>query len=91
MNSRIGVLLVNLGTPEAAQYDAVKRYLNEFLTDERVIDLPWLSTSPARSRVDYPAAIKKLYSTLPANLDPTGYQLLLLLTHRRLEDSYKMH
>ena len=43
MSEKIGVLLVNLGTPDAARYGAVRRYLNEFLTDERVIDLPWLS------------------------------------------------
>lgn len=39
---RIGVLLINLGTPDAPRPKAVKRYLSEFLTDERVIDLPWL-------------------------------------------------
>jgi ferrochelatase len=35
---RIGVLLVNLGTPEAPSYFAVQRYLREFLSDRRVID-----------------------------------------------------
>ncbi len=34
----IGVLLVNLGTPEAAESKAVRRYLKEFLTDRRVIE-----------------------------------------------------
>ncbi len=38
-----GVLLVNLGSPEAPTPEAVKPYLDEFLMDERVIDLPyWL-------------------------------------------------
>ena len=40
----IGVLLVNLGTPDAAEPVAVRRYLREFLTDPRVIerdDLIW--------------------------------------------------
>ena len=40
----IGVLLVNLGTPDAAEPAAVRRYLQEFLTDPRVIernDLLW--------------------------------------------------
>lgn len=36
-----GVLLVNLGTPESPGLWDVWRYLNEFLTDRRVIDLPW--------------------------------------------------
>ncbi|RZK15762.1 MAG: ferrochelatase [Hymenobacter sp.] len=37
---RIGVLLVNLGTPDSPQTGDVRRYLNEFLTDGRVIDMP---------------------------------------------------
>jgi ferrochelatase len=40
----IGVLLVNLGTPDAADAPAVRRYLKEFLSDRRVIEndsLPW--------------------------------------------------
>ncbi len=36
--SGIGVLLVNLGTPDAAEPRAVRRYLKEFLTDPRVIE-----------------------------------------------------
>ena len=42
---RIGVLLVNLGTPDSPSYFAVQRYLREFLGDRRVIDtsrLIWL-------------------------------------------------
>jgi protoporphyrin/coproporphyrin ferrochelatase len=37
-SSGIGVLLVNLGTPEAATPAAVRTYLQEFLTDKRVIE-----------------------------------------------------
>jgi protoporphyrin/coproporphyrin ferrochelatase len=42
---RIGVLVVNLGTPDSPTYFAVQRYLREFLSDRRVIDasrLVWL-------------------------------------------------
>jgi ferrochelatase len=35
---RIGVLLVNLGTPDGTGYWAIRRYLSEFLSDRRVID-----------------------------------------------------
>lgn len=35
-----GVLLINLGTPRSAELSDVRRYLCEFLTDKRVIDLP---------------------------------------------------
>jgi protoporphyrin/coproporphyrin ferrochelatase len=37
-SGKIAVLLVNLGTPEAADAGAVRRYLKEFLTDPRVIE-----------------------------------------------------
>lgn len=37
-----GVLLVNLGTPDAPTKPAVYRYLKQFLLDARVIDYPWL-------------------------------------------------
>jgi ferrochelatase len=37
-NGRVGVLLVNLGTPEGTDYWSVRRYLKEFLSDRRVID-----------------------------------------------------
>jgi ferrochelatase len=57
---RIGVLLVNLGTPEGTGYWPMRRYLSEFLSDRRVIEWPraiWqpilqgivLSTRPKRS------------------------------------------
>ena len=40
---RTGVLLVNLGTPDAPTTAAVRRYLAEFLRDQRVIELsPWV-------------------------------------------------
>ncbi len=38
-----GVLLVNLGTPDAPEWGAVYRYLKQFLLDARVIDYPWLA------------------------------------------------
>jgi len=37
-----GVLLVNLGSPDSTETKDVKKYLDEFLMDERVIDLPYL-------------------------------------------------
>ncbi|HXE43361.1 MAG TPA: ferrochelatase, partial [Candidatus Baltobacteraceae bacterium] len=37
-----GILLVNLGSPDSTSVSDVRRYLNEFLMDERVIDAPWL-------------------------------------------------
>lgn len=37
---KVGVLLLNLGTPDATDYWSVRKYLNEFLSDKRVIDYP---------------------------------------------------
>lgn len=43
---RIGVLLINLGTPDAPEPRAVKRYLGEFLSDRRVVELPAIAWQP---------------------------------------------
>jgi len=43
---RIGVLLVNLGTPDAPTATAVRRYLAEFLSDRRVVEIPPLLWQP---------------------------------------------
>ncbi len=39
---RTGILLINLGTPDEPSKSSVRRYLVQFLTDGRVMDLPWL-------------------------------------------------
>jgi ferrochelatase len=62
--SRIGVLLVNLGTPDATDYWSMRRYLKEFLSDRRVIETNrivwWLALNfvvlilrPGRKGPDY--------------------------------------
>ena len=43
---RIGVLLINLGTPDAAEPAAVRRYLKQFLSDPRVVEIPQLVWQP---------------------------------------------
>ncbi len=43
---RVGVLLINLGTPDSADVRAVRRYLAEFLSDQRVVELPRLLWQP---------------------------------------------
>jgi len=61
---RIGVLLVNLGTPDATDYSSMRRYLKEFLSDRRVIEenrVKWwlilnliiLTVRPGRKGRDY--------------------------------------
>jgi protoporphyrin/coproporphyrin ferrochelatase len=41
--TRRGVLLVNLGSPDSTRVADVRRYLREFLMDERVLDVPYLT------------------------------------------------
>ncbi|WP_428333049.1 ferrochelatase [Novosphingobium sp.] len=43
---RVGVLIVNLGTPDAPDPGAVKRYLKQFLSDRRVVEIPALLWQP---------------------------------------------
>ena len=61
---KVGVMLVNLGTPDGTDYRSMWRYLREFLSDPRVIELPkilWypilygivLVTRPSKSGANY--------------------------------------
>ncbi|MBD8698760.1 MULTISPECIES: ferrochelatase [Sphingomonas] len=43
---RIGVLLMNLGTPDGPDVRSVKRYLGEFLSDRRVVEIPAIAWQP---------------------------------------------
>ncbi len=43
---KVGLLLVNLGTPDAPTKKAVKRYLKEFLSDKRVVEIPDILWQP---------------------------------------------
>lgn len=63
-HGRIGVLLLNLGTPDGTSYWPMRRYLKEFLSDERVIEEPkwkwWpilnliiLTVRPSKKGKDY--------------------------------------
>ena len=43
---KIGILLINLGTPDAPHARAVRRYLAEFLSDRRVVEIPAIAWKP---------------------------------------------
>ena len=43
---QVGILLINLGTPDAPEVRAVRRYLAEFLSDPRVIEIPAIAWKP---------------------------------------------
>lgn len=64
---RLGVLLTNLGSPEAPTPAAIKKYLAEFLSDPRVVELPrilWLPILHGIILNTRPAKSAKLYGTI---------------------------
>lgn len=89
-----GILLINLGTPDNPDTKSVRRYLKEFLSDPRVIDLPliarWLllhlfilPTRPKQSA----AAYQKIWTDLGSPLLTHSNELKNALN---LTDSYQL-
>ncbi|MEM9989865.1 MAG: ferrochelatase, partial [Pseudomonadota bacterium] len=76
---KVGVLLVNLGTPDAPETGAVRRYLREFLSDTRVVDYPRLLWLPLLYGIilnTRPAKTAKLYKSIwreESNESPLRY------------------
>lgn len=75
-SGRVGVLLINLGTPDAPTYWPMRRYLKEFLSDRRVIDIPralwWpllnlviLTVRPSRSGAKYASIWDREHNASP--------------------------
>lgn len=65
--TKTGILLANLGTPDAPTPDAVKRYLRQFLSDKRVVDTPRLLWWPLLRGVILPIRsprVAKLYQSV---------------------------
>src|SRR3569833_3419746 len=94
MNKK-GILLVNLGTPDSPSTSDVRKYLKEFLMDERVIDIhPFLRTVLVKGMIVPFRAPKsaKLYQAIWS--DKTGSPLLhysrlqQTLLQERLGDEY---
>ncbi len=76
-NPRTGALLLNLGTPDSSSVSDVRRYLREFLSDPRVIDIP----APARwlllNLVILPFRPKKSAAAYAKVWTPAGSPLLV--------------
>ena len=77
-----GILLVNLGTPDSPTWNGLRKYLNQFLTDKRVIDLPWLFRNMLFKGIVVPirsGRVSKLYQELwiedGSPLKVYGYQV----------------
>jgi len=82
MSTKIGVMLVNLGTPDDPSTRSVRRYLRQFLSDPRVIDIPaigrWLLLNlvilPFRPRKSA-AAYQSIWTAAGSPLKVYGEQL----------------
>lgn len=58
-DGKLGVLLINLGTPDAPDVPAVRRYLKQFLSDPRVVEIPALIWQPILRGAILPRRPKK--------------------------------
>ncbi|MBC7802558.1 MAG: ferrochelatase [Candidatus Parcubacteria bacterium] len=96
-----GILLVNLGTPTAPTPQAVRRYLAEFLSDPRVVELPrfvWLPilhcivlrTRPAKSAKKYQAIWTPEGSPLAVHTRRQAQLLCEALAGRNTKVTYAM-
>ena len=97
---KTGILLTNLGTPDAPTTPALKRYLKQFLSDDRVIQAPnkliwWLALNvvilnirPAKSAQNYAKIWDKFGKGSPllniSNLQLEGIKNTLLGQHDHL-------
>ena len=85
MASKRGILLMNLGSPDSTDIKDVKRYLQEFLMDKRVIDYPWLLRKLLVSGIIVPRRAEnsaEAYKTIWTN---EGSPLVVL--SRQLQDT----
>ncbi len=90
---RIGILLTNLGTPDAPQKKPLRRYLKQFLSDPRVVEIPrvvwWfilhgiiLNLRPARSAAAYRSIWTEQGSPLLVNTRNQALALQTAMTER---------
>jgi ferrochelatase len=71
------VVLINLGTPEAATAPALRRYLRQFLSDPRIVEIPRMLWWPILHGVILPSRPKKSAAKYAAIWQPEGSPLRL--------------
>lgn len=100
VNSRIGILLTNLGTPDSCETADVRRYLREFLWDPRVVEVPrpiwWivlnlviLTTRPAKSAKAYKKVWTEQGSPL-LSITRQQTERLQVFLDKKYPDQYKV-
>lgn len=78
MATQRGILLVNLGSPDSPSVPDVRRYLNQFLMDPRVIDSPWLVRRFVVSAFILPTRPKKVAEAYRSVWTPEGSPLVVI-------------
>lgn len=76
LQGRVGVLALNVGTPDAPQPRAVRRYLREFLGDPRVLDMPALGRFLLLNLVILPFRPRQSAEAYRTVWEPSGSPLL---------------
>lgn len=78
MTAKRGILLVNLGSPDSPSVPDVRRYLNQFLMDPRVLDSPWLVRRFVVSAFILPTRPKKVAAAYESIWTPDGSPLVVI-------------
>lgn len=77
-SAKIGVLLANLGTPDSPTPESISRYLWQFLTDPRVVDLPRCKWYPLLKAIILPLRSKRIAKNYQAIWTEQGSPLLAI-------------
>ena len=77
-SAKIGVLLANLGTPDSPTPKSISRYLWQFLTDPRVVDLPRCKWYPLLKAIILPLRSKRIAKNYQAIWTDQGSPLLAI-------------
>lgn len=78
-----GILLMNLGSPDSTEVKDVKKYLTQFLMDERVIDKPWILRAPLVQGIIVPFRSSKSAEAYKTIWTKDGSPLIALSNHLR--------
>jgi len=95
--AEIGVLLINLGTPDDPSVAKVRSYLSQFLNDPRVIDIPWLLRKILVNLIIVPFRAPKSAKVYKQLWTENGSPLLFHCEQAReelqqvLSEEYKVH
>ena len=76
--AKIGVLLANLGTPDSPTPKSISRYLWQFLTDPRVVDLPRCKWYPLLKAIILPLRSKRIAKNYQSIWTAQGSPLLAI-------------